>query len=284
MAGPGPPLLWGGEPAAIGIDEAGRGPVLGSMVYAACYAPAADLERVAGLGFKDSKDLTEERRAELRRAVETDPRLAHAVRSVSARDISARMLQAEKTSLNVLAIEATFGVIQDALDAGAKLVEGFVDTLGDPDRHRERLERKFPGIKFTVCKKADSLYPIVSAASIVAKTTRDWALRACDPVPEGVPISKEFGSGYPSDPLCKQWLVQNLDPLFGFPSVVRFSWKPARDLIEERAAVVEFEADLDEEEDKGQRKLSFGAKPGPPAPRKRHSYFSSRNLKRTRVW
>ena len=76
MAGP---SLWGGEPAAIGIDEAGRGPVLGPMVYAACYAPAADLERVAGLGFKDSKDLTEERRTELWRAVETDPRLAHAV-------------------------------------------------------------------------------------------------------------------------------------------------------------------------------------------------------------
>jgi ribonuclease HII len=47
----------------------------------------------------------------------------------------------------------------------------YVDTVGDPDKHRERLEQRFSGlgISFTVCPKADSIYPIVSAASIVAK-------------------------------------------------------------------------------------------------------------------
>lgn len=52
-----------------------------------------------------------------------------------------------------------------------------MDTVGDADRHRERLEQRFPGIHFTVCPKADSLYPIVSAASIVAKA-RSFAVVA----------------------------------------------------------------------------------------------------------
>lgn len=41
--------------------------------------------------------------------------------------------------------------------------------MGDPDRYRSRLSSSFPGMAFTVCPKADALYPVVSAASIVAK-------------------------------------------------------------------------------------------------------------------
>lgn len=48
-------------------------------------------------------------------------------------------------------------------------VQIYVDTVGDADRYRERLCQRFPGIAFTVCPKADAIYPIVSAASIVAK-------------------------------------------------------------------------------------------------------------------
>lgn len=55
---------------------------------------------------------------------------------------------------------------------------------GDPERYKARLSRAFPSLAFTVCPKADALYPVVSAASIVAKVTRDRSLledqvRAC---------------------------------------------------------------------------------------------------------
>lgn len=45
----------------------------------------------------------------------------------------------------------------------------YVDTVGDAEKYRVKLSERFPGIKFVVSKKADSLYPVVSGASIVAK-------------------------------------------------------------------------------------------------------------------
>jgi ribonuclease H2 subunit A len=51
-----------------------------------------------------------------------------------------------------------------------------VDTVGDPKKYERKLSVRFPGIKFTVSKKADALFPIVSAASIAAKVLRDQEL------------------------------------------------------------------------------------------------------------
>ena len=48
---------------------------------------------------------------------------------------------------------------------------------------------------------------------------------------EGVEISKEWGSGYPADPVTKKFLRENMDEVFGFPSIVRLSWKTAENLI-----------------------------------------------------
>lgn len=49
------------------------------------------------------------------------------------------------------------------------LFQVYVDTVGDSEKYRVKLSERFPSIKFIVAKKADSLYPVVSGASIVAK-------------------------------------------------------------------------------------------------------------------
>ena len=67
---------------------------------------------------------------------------------------------------------------------------------------------------------------------------------------------KEWNSGYPSDPKCKEWMKKNLqDKVFGYPDVVRFSWRPVRDLLDdpEMAYKVTWE---DEEEDEGQASIT----------------------------
>lgn len=63
---------------------------------------------------------------------------------------------------------------------------------------QEKLSQRFPGLAFTVCPKADAMYPIVSAASIVAKVTRDRLLRGFQH-PESVAVAPTYGSGYPGE-------------------------------------------------------------------------------------
>jgi len=90
--------------------------------------------------------------------------------------------------------------------------------------------------------------------------------------------SREFGSGYPSDPKCKAWMADNLcDPVFGWPDVVRFSWGPAKKTLLKDAALVTFEAD-EEEEDEEIARMNAAALAG----RKRQQEQMSAFLKQGR--
>lgn len=88
-------------------------------------------------------------------------------------------------------------------------------------------------------------HPVVSAASICAKVTRDHAL-ANWVYPEEKAIDKDYGCGYPSDPKAKEWLKRNLDPVFGFPTLVRFSWKTCYSVLEDNKMDVNWRDDVDE--------------------------------------
>lgn len=218
---------------------------MGPMVYAVAYCTCAFARsKLASRGYDDSKALTEEKRASLLRQLRDDPNLASALESISAQRLSARMLAPVPESLNAIAYESTKGILKSILDRGVHLVECYVDTLGDPRRHKERLSRDFPGIAFTVEAKADATYPIVSAASIVAKVTRDERVRSYEalgadgrplPFAEGADPSLT-GSGYPSDPATKRWLRASAHPIFGFPSVVRFAWGTCAPVLEDVGA------------------------------------------------
>jgi len=102
---------------------------------------------------------------------------------------------------------------------------------------------------------------------------------------------REFGSGYPSDPVCKKWLASNLRcKIFGYPDVVRFSWGPAKKALKANAFQVEFEADLAEEDDdehpdaqysiqkQQQRMKDFLLQPDGTKKRKRYPYFERNRI------
>ncbi|XP_078155207.1 polynucleotidyl transferase, ribonuclease H-like superfamily protein [Carex rostrata] len=238
---------WASEPCIMGIDEAGRGPVLGPMVYGCLYCALSYQKTLASLNFADSKTLKEEKREELFENLKSEPSLGWEVDIIDPRDLSAKMLQRTKINLNEISHNSAMGLVRRVLALGVFLTEVYVDTVGDADKYREKLSERFPGIKFVVAKKADSLYPVVSGASIVAKVTRDRSLRDWV-LDETVPnINRNFGSGYPGDPATKAWLVENKHQLFGFPTLVRFSWGTCTPFFKDCIQVL-WECDKDEEE------------------------------------
>ena len=72
-------------------------------------------------------------------------------------------------NLNAQSHDAAISLVQRVLDRGVNLRYLYVDTVGDPERYQAKLEGLFPMLNVLVAKKADSLYPVVSAASICAK-------------------------------------------------------------------------------------------------------------------
>ena len=314
-----------GPPCVLGVDEAGRGPVLGPMVYGVFYLPT---ELSTPLlkerhRFDDSKVLTPAVREQLMRELCASPELpspssstdtntntpeptlrthaGFATCSLSAQVISAGMQRAGGSgrayNLNAQALDATVSLIRGVVERGVNVREIYVDTVGPPATHQARLARAFPAARVVVAKKADSIYPCVSAASVCAKVTRDAALDVLyagrlaasdsaarkrkrgdaggegggdgDEKDDGEEKKKEeepgWGSGYPSDACCTAWLRRNMHPLFGWGPECRFSWGTARDMLEGKGGVrVEWpEAGDDDDGEAANARLTdfFGADP-----------------------
>ena len=72
----------------IGIDEAGRGPVLGSLVYCAAFWPASEHEAICKLGFDDSKQLKEGERDRLFDKIRAHPSIGWVIEEITAQEIS----------------------------------------------------------------------------------------------------------------------------------------------------------------------------------------------------
>lgn len=182
-----------------GIDEAGRGPVIGSMFVAIVVMDERDLERLVKFGLTDSKKLSPQKRRTLYKLI-----LSRA-KFVSVKEIKPEEI--DNGNLNLITIEAAKELVQDALKR-VKFDIVYVDAVG----RVRRIDGL--GVPIIVEPKADQTYPIVSAASVIAKEFRERHVRD---------LRKkygDFGSGYPSDPKTIQWLKENYDK-----PIVRKKWR-----------------------------------------------------------
>lgn len=143
-------------------------------------------------------------------------------------------------NLNDISYKAAFGAVKRIFEAGFKVKRIIADQVGPPEVHKRRM-REFLGSLLpsdveVICEsKADDKYPVVSAASICAKVSRDQILAGWDfEEKQTKPFSSNFGCGYPGDPVTKQWLQDHYDEVFGFPTVVRFSWKTCKTILDDR--------------------------------------------------
>lgn len=128
--------------------------------------------------------------------------------------------------------DAAIGLVQWVLSTGVNLRYLYVDTVGDPERYQEKLAALFPTLQVVVEKKADATYPIVSAASICAKVPRDKILDRWPCDDPRVCKDRDWGCGYPGDKDTVRWTKENLNPVFGWPDLVRFSWGPSKEVLD----------------------------------------------------
>ena len=164
-----------GCPVVLGIDEAGRGSVVGPMIYGMCYWNAnANLENCEGTcrfnipkDFNDSKQLNEAQRNILFDKILDSNDIGFGIRIFPASEISRNMLRPFPYNLNQMSHNAAISIIRSLQQANQVQIQTcYIDTVGNASSYQRRLEQEFPGVEFVVESKADDTYPPCSAASI----------------------------------------------------------------------------------------------------------------------
>lgn len=242
---------WEKDTIILGIDEAGRGPVMGPMVYACAYwKEEYDNDIRKKFKFNDSKALKPEEREKMFEQIKTHPNIIRYELIVLTSDyISKEMLKRQKVSLNEISQNSAKTLIKMARDKKVNIRKIYVDTVGPAIPYQNLLKASLDdqSIVVKVEPKADATFECVSAASIVAKVTRDSHIEIIEKE------DKDCGSGYPSDPKTKEWLKNNYDNVFGFGREVRFSWKTVDTMFKENNNKCDWE-DYDSEEENEKNK------------------------------
>lgn len=216
--------LGSGRTMLLGIDESGRGPVIGDLVVSGVLLPSFDSEaRLADFGVRDSKKLTRKKREKLYPLIQ-QASVRILIRAVSPEEVDS--WRRAGGSLNDLEAKYFADIIREA-----KPQHTIVDCADVvPETFQKRLEKylgdRIPPI---TCEHfADRNYPVVSAASIVAKVTRDRGMFR---------LNQKFGligSGYCSDRRTIKFLEEWFETNGDFPPFVRKTWQTANRIRNER--------------------------------------------------
>jgi ribonuclease HII len=207
----------------LGIDEAGRGPVIGPLVICGVLMRQACLQELIKKGVKDSKSLASHRRLKLKKEIE-----------LLAQDYELIIIspqQIDKKGMNDLELESTVTLIRRFhphrvyVDAPTRNCNSYKEKIGG----FLNSERK---VELVVENFADQNYPVVAAASILAKVERDRRISK---------LNKRYGalgSGYPSDSQTINFLREYLRQYRGFPPIVRKRWKTLQRILDQESISV----------------------------------------------
>ncbi|NHI03230.1 Ribonuclease HII [Candidatus Nitrosotalea sp. TS] len=199
-----------------GVDDAGRGSVIGPLVIAGICIERNKIKRLSDIGVKDSKQLSPNARENLYKkilAIVDDYYVARIPPHVIDQSV-------KKNELNQLEGKYMAKVI-----AKLKPDSSYVDSCDvNPKRFGLLISKLAHAKKVHSSHHADAKFPVVSAASIIAKVNRDRAIEK---------IRKNFnvGSGYPSDSKTMNFIKGEINLNGTPPKFVRKSWKPVKVLL-----------------------------------------------------
>jgi len=197
----------------VGVDEAGKGPVLGSMFAAAVAADPEALPEDVG----DSKGIDPERREELALAIRE-------VSRVGVVEIPVVEIDDPETDMNTLTVVAHARALERIAESGESAIVDAGDT--NAVRFGTRLSHRLEtDLDVRAEHGADENHAVVGAASIVAKVARDAHVDA---------LAAKYGplgSGYPSDPTTREFLEAYVDRHGELPPCARASWQTSSDVL-----------------------------------------------------
>lgn len=204
-----------------GIDEAGRGSIMGPLVIAGISIDSKGIDYLQEEGVADSKKITPSKRERLY------PKIISCAKSVYICRIDPKTIDfyVNQNKLNVL--ESKFmTIVADNLGADKIIIDACDVNLV---RFKNSIVSNLinTSVKIYCFHKADSDNIIVSAASIIAKVTRDRQIERIERK-----LNEHIGSGYPSDPVTKIFIRNNIRNTL-IKEYVRFSWNPVKCILAE---------------------------------------------------
>jgi len=229
-----------------GVEEAGRGPVVGPMVMAILWTEDEDVLR--RIGAKDSKQVTPEQRERIFEeltALKEKGTIGFERIILTPAEIDAAVL-GEHDNLNKLEQRTTAKLIGMALEQ-KDVRKVLIDC---PTRSTEKYANEITAMlqdapELVAENKADENYTVVGAASIIAKVTRDREIRKLK-----VQFKVELGSGYPADPSTQRFLKENWQKK-EYADLFRKSWASYTNIaiVKKQSTLADFGAkDAEQEE------------------------------------
>ena len=199
-----------------GIDDAGRGPVIGPMVLSGVLVNEEDIESLKAIGVKDSKKLTPRKRVYLFNKIVKIVK-KYSILTVFPEEIDGKL----NHGINLNDIEAikSAQIINELRPSKAIIDCPSPNLKAWKNDVYELLEDK--NVELIIEHKADSNHVECGAASILSKVTRDLEIEKIKRK-----IGVDFGSGYSSDPITKKFLKDNIEK---YPEIFRKSWSTYRD-------------------------------------------------------
>tara|TARA_Y100000310_G_scaffold272895_1_gene288113 strand:- start:1740 stop:2396 length:657 start_codon:yes stop_codon:yes gene_type:complete len=209
----------------LGIDDAGRGPVIGPMALAGVIINKNQEQELKELGVKDSKLLLPVKRKKISDIIKQ--KYKHKIVTASPKEID------EHENLNWLEAEKTAEIINSLTKDIKEKIKIVVDCPSiNPKAWQDYLVKKIKNtnnIELSCEHKADLHHPTVSAASIIAKEKREDELKQLKQT-----LNTDFGSGYPADPKTKKFIEKNFNNK-KYQHIIRHSWNTVKKLHKNQA-------------------------------------------------
>lgn len=203
-----------------GIDEAGRGPVIGPLVMCGFLIKEDDEKELVRLKVKDSKLLTKNQRENLFDKIK-DISKNYKLIIVEPQEIDRAVHYHDGLNLNRLEARKSAEILNE-LNPDKTIIDAPSNNIKNYKKYLSRFVKN-KNIEIILEHKADFKYPVVSAASILAKVTRDNEIEKLKKH-----IGIDFGSGYMTDPKTVEFLKNNFEK---FPELFRKSWFPYQELV-----------------------------------------------------